>query len=66
MENMGDAIMGTGGSWREERAILAAQQAINSITSRFRYQGAKGLLVNITGPEDMSIHGNKQCIKYYL
>jgi cell division protein FtsZ len=57
MENMGDAIMGTGEAHGEERAILAAQQAINSpLLQDSSIEGAKGLLVNITGPEDMSIH----------
>ena len=57
MENMGDAIMGTGEAHGEERAVLAAQQAINSpLLQDSSIKGAKGLLVNITGPEDMSIH----------
>jgi len=57
MENMGDAIMGTGEAHGEERAILAAQQAINSpLLQDSSIRGAKGLLVNITGPDDMSIH----------
>jgi len=57
MENMGDAIMGTGEAHGEERAILASQQAINSpLLQDSSIKGAKGLLVNITGPSDMSIH----------
>tara|TARA_B110000014_G_C20123272_1_gene596431 strand:- start:1925 stop:3046 length:1122 start_codon:yes stop_codon:yes gene_type:complete len=57
MQNMGDAIMGTGEAHGEERAILAAQQAINSpLLQDSSIKGSKGLLVNITGPEDMSIH----------
>ena len=41
----------------EEKAILAAQQAINSpLLQDSSIKGAKGLLVNITGPSDMSIH----------
>ena len=55
MENMGDAIMGTGEAHGEERAILASQQAINSpLLQDSSIKGAKGLLVNITGPNDMS------------
>ena len=34
MKNMGDAIMGSGSAKGEEKAILAAQQAINSIRSK--------------------------------
>ena len=57
MENMGDAIMGTGIAHGEERAILAAQQAINSpLLQNTSIAGAEGLLVNITGPEEMTIH----------
>ncbi len=57
MEDMGDAIMGTGIGHGEERAILAAQQAINSpLLHDICIKGASGLLVNITGPENMTIH----------
>ena len=57
MENMGDAIMGTGIAHGEERAILAAQQAINSpLLQDASITGSKGLLVNITGPDNMTIH----------
>ena len=57
MKNMGDAIMGNGIAHGEEKAILAAQQAINSpLLQDDSITGAKGLLVNITGPENMTIH----------
>jgi cell division protein FtsZ len=57
MENMGDAIMGTGIAKGEERAILASQQAINSpLLQDTCIKGSRGLLVNITGPENMTIH----------
>ena len=57
MYNMGDAIMGTGIAQGEERAVLAAQEAINSpLLQDANIRGAKGLLVNISGPEDMTIH----------
>ena len=57
MQNMGDAIMGTGIAHGEERAILASQQAINSpLLQDANITGAEGLLVNITGPENMTIH----------
>ena len=49
--------MGTGEAHGEERAVLASQQAINSpLLQDSSIKGAKGLLVNITGPSDMSIH----------
>ena len=57
MANMGDAIMGTGIAHGEERAILAAQQAINSpLLQDASITGSQGLLVNITGPDNMTIH----------
>jgi len=57
MKNMGGAIMGTGVANGEEKAILAAQEAINSpLLQDASIKGAKGLLVNITGPENMTMH----------
>ena len=57
MKYKGDAIMGTGIAHGEERAVLAAQQAINSpLLQDVNIKGAKGLLINITGPKDMSPH----------
>ena len=57
MQNMGDAILGTGIAKGEERAILAAQQAINSpLLQDVSIRGAQGILINITGPEDLTVH----------
>ncbi len=57
MLNMGDAIMGTGIGRGEERAILAAQQAISSpLLQNCNIQGAQGLLVNVTGDYSMTLH----------
>ena len=57
MLNMGDAIMGTGIGRGEERAILAAQQAISSpLLQNCNIQGAQGLLVNVTGDPSMTLH----------
>ena len=57
MQNMGDALLGTGIAKGEERAILAAQQAINSpLLQDIGIKGAKGILINITGPEDLTVH----------
>ena len=56
MKNMGDAIMGTGVAKGEEKAILAAQQAINSpLLQNTSIKGAKGLLVNVSGSQDMTM-----------
>ncbi len=56
MKNMGDAIMGTGIATGEERAVLAAQQAISSpLLDEMSIKGAKGLLINITGGKDLNL-----------
>ena len=57
MLNGGDAIMGTGMARGEERALLAAQEAINSpLLQNKSIKGAKGVLINITSSEDLGIH----------
>ena len=57
MTNGGDAIMGTGKARGEERAILAAQEAINSpLLQNKSIKGAQGVLINITSSEDLGIH----------
>ena len=57
MKNMGEAIMGTGTAQGEERAALAAQQAISSpLLDNASITGAQGVLVNITGGDNMTLH----------
>ena len=57
MQNGGEAIMGTGIAKGEERAILAAQEAINSpLLQNKTIKGARGVLINITSSEDLGIH----------
>jgi cell division protein FtsZ len=56
MKNMGDAIMGTGVASGEERAVLAAQQAISSpLLDDASIKGAQGVLVNITGGPNLTL-----------
>jgi cell division protein FtsZ len=56
MEQMGTAIMGTGRASGENRASEAAQKAINSpLLEDISISGAAGLLMNITGPADMTM-----------
>jgi cell division protein FtsZ len=56
MKNMGEAIMGTGAASGEERAVLAAQQAISSpLLDNASISGAQGVLVNITGGPDLTL-----------
>ena len=56
MKNMGEAIMGTGTASGDERAVLAAQQAISSpLLDDASINGAQGVLVNITGGNDLTL-----------
>lgn len=57
MSEMGDALMGAGLARGEERAIQAAQQAISSpLLEDISIAGALGVLVNITGGSNMTLH----------
>ncbi len=57
MKNQGDAMMGIGVGAGERRALEAAQNALNSpILEGMQIFGAKGLLVNITGGESLTMH----------
>ncbi|MDD5772889.1 MAG: cell division protein FtsZ [bacterium] len=57
MSGMGDALMGTGSASGEGRAIKAAQQAItNPLLEDTTINGAKGILINVTGGPEMTLH----------
>jgi cell division protein FtsZ len=57
MSEMGLALMGTGSATGENRAIEAAQKAISSpLLEDNTIQGAHGILLNITGGPDMTLH----------
>ena len=56
MSNGGSALMGTGVGRGENRALEAAQQAIASpLLDNVSISGATGVLVNITGGEDLTL-----------
>ncbi|MBE9547645.1 MAG: cell division protein FtsZ [Proteobacteria bacterium] len=56
MSEMGLALMGTGISSGESRAVEAAQKAISSpLLEDNTIQGARGVLLNITGGPDMTL-----------
>ena len=56
MEDKGKAIMGTGEAEGEDRAIAAAEQALNNpLLDNCSMQGAKGVLINITGGMDITL-----------
>lgn len=57
MSSMGRAVMGTGVASGESRAIEAAQRAISSpLLEDGSIEGARGVLINITGGDDLSIY----------
>ena len=57
MSDMGKAMMGTGEAAGEDRALLAAQNAIqNPLLDETSLKGAKAVLVNVTGGLDMTLH----------
>ncbi|KQN06991.1 cell division protein FtsZ [Sphingomonas sp. Leaf25] len=56
MQEMGKAMMGTGEAEGDNRAIEAAQQAIaNPLLDGVSLNGAKGVIVSITGGDDMRL-----------
>ncbi|MFZ5864126.1 MAG: cell division protein FtsZ [Nitrospirota bacterium] len=57
MTHMGRAVMGMGRARGEHRAVEAAQRAIASpLLEDGSIQGARGVLINITGGADLSLH----------
>ena len=56
MKGMGKAMMGTGESDGDKRAIKAAEFALNNpLIDEYSLKGAKGLLINITGGKDLTL-----------
>lgn len=57
MAEMGKAMMGTGEAEGEDRALMAANDAIsNPLLDDTSMAGARGLLINITGGDDMTLY----------
>jgi cell division protein FtsZ len=55
MKNAGSALMGIGRASGENRAVIAAQQAVESPLIEVRIEGAKGVLFSVAGGYDMSM-----------
>ena len=56
MSSMGKAMMGTGEAEGEGRAAKATDLALNNpLIDDYSLRGAKGLLINITGGEDLTL-----------
>lgn len=56
MSNAGSALMGIGRASGDNRAVQAAQQAIESPLLEVSIDGARGILFNVIGGNDMSMH----------
>ena len=57
MHGMGMALMGTGTATGDNRAVEAAKKAISSrLLEEQSIQGARGVLINITGGTDLLLH----------
>ena len=56
MADAGSAVMGIGASTGENRASQAADKAISSPLLETSMEGARGVLLSISGPEDMTLH----------
>lgn len=56
MQEMGMALLGTGVARGDDRAVEAAQKAISSpLLEESSIEGARGVLINITGGPDMTL-----------
>ena len=56
MSSMGKAMMGTGEADGENRAMAATEMALNNpLIDEYSLQGARGLLINITGGSDLTL-----------
>lgn len=56
MSNAGSALMGIGRASGENRAVAAAQQAIESPLLEVSIDGARGILFNVIGGNDLAMH----------
>ncbi len=64
MKGRGDALMGIGVGHGDNRAVDAATNAINNpLLEDAHIEGAKGILVNVSGGEDLSLSEYEEVVK---
>ena len=64
MKGKGDALMGIGVGTGDNRAVDAATNAINNpLLEDAKIEGAAGILVNVTGGEDLSLTEYEEVLK---
>ncbi len=64
MQNAGPALMGIGYGVGDQRALQAAQSATNSPLLEQTIHGAKGLLVNLTSSDDLTLNEATEAMAY--
>lgn len=65
MQGQGDAIMGIGVGTGDNRAVDAANKAVNNpLLEDAKIEGAKNVLVNVTGGEDFSLVEYQEIVDY--
>jgi cell division protein FtsZ len=65
MQGQGDAIMGIGVGSGEARAIDAANKAVNNpLLEDAKIEGARNVLINVTGGEDFSLMEYQEIVDY--
>ena len=63
MSSMGKAMMGTGEAEGENRGMVATEMDLNNpLIDEYSLQGAKGLLINITGGNDLTLFEVDQAV----
>lgn len=60
MQGAGSALMGVGQATGEGRALNAARKAISSSMLETSIEGARGILLNISGPQDLGLFEVKE------
>jgi cell division protein FtsZ len=64
MQGQGDALMGIGSGTGDNRAVDAATNAINNpLLEDARIEGAQGILVNVTGGDDLCLTEYEEVLK---
>ena len=55
LSNAGSALMGVGYASGDGRAVAAARAAISSPLLEASIEGARGILLNVSGPSDLGL-----------
>jgi len=64
MQGQGDAIMGVGSASGDNRAVEAAQRAVsNPLIEDSRIEGAKSILVNVSGGDDLALTEYEEIVR---